>query len=153
MLQQTFPSHGSNPFKEPYNFDFDYGPQARLNKPEYNNLLPLSHNEMENDNTYATIEDLLNLTFSSRHIDTRLDIHRQGEHSTVGQYLYSPNLANYLYLVLNSTDTNISNTSSSNSAEESKEAVEELTEIELQNSFIHSSSERYTICSVFTYQL
>ena len=107
VLRKTLPKDGSHPFKGPYALDYDYGPTTHLNEPEYRNQLPILYSIDDDDDTYAAIEDLLNFTFNHRHIDTRLNVRRPLEPSTVGRYLYSTNLADALYLSSKSTDTSL----------------------------------------------
>ena len=78
------PNDGSNPYKEPYNLNPEFGPRLRLSEVQYATLLPLLYdNNMDNADTYVAIQDLLNITFGHKHINTKLSIRRTGEYETV----------------------------------------------------------------------
>ena len=90
VLRHLLPSDRANPFKELYNFDHEFAPRLRLNEPEFKNLLPkLYVKYMEGLDTYVSIEDLLNITLSIKHMDTHSLIRKEDELDKIGRYLYT----------------------------------------------------------------
>ena len=133
-LRRLLPTDGSNPYKEPVNLNLEFGPRLRLSEVQYATLLPLLYDDsMDDADTYIAIQDLLNITFGHKHINTKLSIRRTGEYETVDRFLYSPKLADYLLITFKSMDTSITETGIEEFKCDETESNHDETETEQQN--------------------
>ena len=107
-LHHLLPNDGANPYKEPYNLNLEFGPCLRFSEPQYTALIPLLYDDdMDNADTSIAIQDLLNITFGLKHINTKLSVRHTGDSETVGRFLYCPMLADHLLIIFKSLDTSI----------------------------------------------
>ena len=105
VLRFLLPEDADNPFRGPMNINRQFQPRHGLSNSDYKNTIPLLYNrEMIDDlDVYASIGDLLNAVFAHE-VDTT-DRRRPELPETVGRYLYTPALADYLYLAFQSMTT------------------------------------------------
>ena len=99
-LRLLLPYMVSDPYQGQFGPDLQqFAPRGIFNEALYESLIPLLYNADINDlDTYVSIDNLLNAAFRASSVDTNLAYRR--EEDDVGRYMYAPQLAHLLLVTL-----------------------------------------------------
>ena len=119
-IRLLLPYYVSYPYQGPFGLDIQpFAPGGIYNEALYENLIRLLYNVDMNDlDTYVSIDNLLKASFCATSIDTNIDYCRGEE--DVGRYIYAPQPAYHLLVILREEQMN-----QNVSAEEMKIEAEE----------------------------
>ena len=106
--QHLLPEDADNPFRGPLNIEMkEFMPHHSLSDAVYKKVIQLLYNEgmVDELNIYASIQDLLNAVFCGAAVDTNTEMLTATRTETIGQYVYSATLSDYLLLAFKSNCT------------------------------------------------
>ena len=107
VLRHLLPKDASNPFNNPLNIKLcKYAPRNGLKDAVYEDVIEILYNEdMSVLDVYVSIQNILKAVFCATAVDTILDMRRDTRPETIGRYVYSALLADYLLLAFKSSCT------------------------------------------------
>ena len=103
VLRHLLPKDASNPFKGLLNILGLYAPHNDLKDAVYKDVVELLYKENMSDlDVYVSIKDLLKAVFIITAVDIYLECRKESKPETMGRYVYSEPVTDYLLLAFKS---------------------------------------------------